>query len=408
MSGDSRYDTLIARLTGWFACLEDLTPDPGIYSGFRKNGDLMAFRHPEGSIDVYGALRGSGVEAVQASIKTWLDQAVWVPRDDCYDIGYMNWPALVTHNLPTDNVSWGYLALGPAYRCLLPYADALTARAQDSYLIEVFDSRTDADWTTARHNDDPSIVVNLARAQHGEGHDLVVGYTWGADDEWFLFHRERDIDLAVTPGFVYHFWLKGDGSGNRFEVKLQNKTGEWYWYTLPLDFSAWRKVEARYDQFADFGDNHGVRLGEITKIEYAVNNQSHQAAVNSELRIGRTWYQDSGAPLRFSSDGFAAFETEQNWLFVEGTGQMAAAYCVAGRMQEWEHYLGELTALLRPAATGDAQGLPNFVTGGVNRPVIESVASSWYIVADHCLNPFDLVGQRSQYLPAIWRSGHME
>ncbi len=403
-TGDVRYDALIGRLTAWFVCLDGLTPAPGIYSGFRKNGDLMDFRHPEGSIDVYGALRGSGVEAVRTAIKLWLDEAVWVPRGDCYDIGYMNWPALVTHNLPTDNVSWGYLALGPAYRCLLPYAEALTARTQDPYLIEVFDSHTDTYWTAARQNDDPSIVVDLARAQHGEGHDLVVQYTWEPDDEWFLFHRERDIDLVVTPGFVYHFWLKGDGSGNRFEVKLQNKTGEWYWYFLRLDFDGWRKVEARYDQFADFGNNGGVRLTEVTKIEYAVNNQSHQAAVNSELRVGRTWYHDSGAPRRYSVDGFAAFEMEQNWLFVEGTGQMAAAYCVAGKTAEWQHTLGELTGLLQPASAGDAQGLPNFLTGSINRPVIESVASSWYIVAAHCLNPFGFAESRDVYLPLILRS----
>ncbi len=403
-TGDSRYDALIGRLTAWFVCLEALTPDPGIYSGFRKNGDLMDFRHPEGSIDVYGALRGSGVEAVRASVKQWLDAAVWVSRGDCYDIGYMNWPAQVTHNLPTDNVSWGYLALGPAYRCLLSYAEGLTARTQDPYLIEVFDSHTDSYWTAARQNDDPAIAVDLARAQHGEGHDLVVQYTWKPDDEWFLFHRERDIDLVVTPGFVYHFWLRGDGSGNRFEVKLQNKTGEWYWYFLPLDFDGWRKVEVRYDQFVDFGNNNGVRLAEVTKIEYAVNNQSHQAAVNSELRIGRTWYQDSGAPRRYGVDGFAAFETEQNWLFVEGTGQMAAAYCVAGKTAEWQHYLGELTGLLQPASAGDAQGLPNFLTGSINRPIIESVASSWYIAAAHCLNPFSFAESRDVYLPLILRS----
>ncbi len=405
---DGRYDALIARLTSWFVCLEARTPHPGIYSGFRKTGDLMAFRHPEGSIDVYGALKGLGAEAVRASIKQWLDQAVWVPRGDCYDIGYMNWPHQTTHNLPTDNVSWGYLALGSTYRCLLPYAEGLIARSQDPYLIEVFDSHTDSYWTAARQNDDPSIIVNLARAQHGEGHDLVVKYTWDSDDEWFVFHRERDVDLAITPGLVYRFWLRGDGSGNRFEVKLQNKTGEWYWYSRSLDFSDWRLVEVRYDQFADFGDNHGVRLAEITKIEYAVNNQSHHEAVDSELRIGRTWYQDSGTPRSYGVDGFAAFETEQNWLFLEGTGQMAAAYCVAGKTAEWQHTLGELTGQLRPASAGDGQGLPNFLTGGVNRPVIESVASSWYIVAARCLNPFDPAGSGDVYLPLLLRSAPME
>ncbi len=86
---------------------------------------------------------------------------------------------------------------------------------------------------------------------------------------------------------------------------------------------------------------------------------------------------------------------------------MAAAYCVAGKTAEWQHTLGELTGQLRPASAGDGQGLPNFLTGGVNRPVIESVASSWYIVAARCLNPFDPAGSQDTYLPLL-RSARME
>ncbi len=60
--------------------------------------------------------------------------------------------------------------------------------------------------------------------------------------------------------------------------------------------------------------------------------------------------------------------------------------------------MGELTSLLQPAGTG--QGLPNFLTGGINRPVTEAVASAWYVLAARCVNPFD--PQRSAYLPAVW------
>jgi hypothetical protein len=396
VTADARYDALIQRLKDWFVCLENLTPESGIYSGFRKNGDLMNFKHPEGSIDVYGALKGLGADAVRNSVKEWLDQNVWVPEGNCFRIGPAN-----QANLPTDNMSWGYLALGTGYECILSHAEALTARTQDRYLIEGFDrvvedrvrgevvNRDEAYWFSDKHSGNPSIEVSLAREQHGQGHDFMVTYSWNSNDAWLRVFRDRDIDLMVTNQFRYFFWLKGDGSGNQFEVKLQNKTAETFFYAFPMDFSEWRRIEIRSDQFRDFGGPHAVRLNRVGLIEFAINNSTRTPVTNRQVRIGRIWYSDAGAGTLFSADGFDAFESEGNWLFVEGTAQMATAYGVAGQMEKWQHYMSELTTLFQPTMNGG--GLPSFLTGGINRPVPESVASSWFIVALRRLNPFDPV-----------------
>ena len=110
---------MIDRLRDWFLCIEALTPDPGIYSGFLKDGELMDFRHAEGSIDVYGALADLDAELARSSIKSWLDEQVWIPREECFERGPDN-----RANLPTDHVSWGFLALGPDYSCILAEADS--------------------------------------------------------------------------------------------------------------------------------------------------------------------------------------------------------------------------------------------------------------------------------------------
>ena len=186
-------------------------------------------------------------------------------------------------------------------------------------------------------------------------------YAWNDQDAWFLLYRTQDIHLAVTPAFRYYFWIKGDGSGNRLEIKLSNVSGETFWATRTLDFVDWRVVSVRYDQFEPFGPP-GAPLGEIGKIEFAVNNASRVATPANDLVVGPIWYQDRGAPVLWPVNGFDAFETEQNWLFVEGTAQMATAYCVAGDAPRYQQTMGELTeatAARRDRPSPRAAQLPN-------------------------------------------------
>jgi hypothetical protein len=163
-----------------------------------------------------------------------------------------------------------------------------------------------------------------------------------------------------------------------------------FWHYLPLNFTGWRHVEVRYDQFLPFDrpvpEIERPPLTEIIGIEFAIN--SVQPAAGNEVRLRQIAYEDPSAPRLSPVDGFAAFQSEQNWLSVEITAQMAAAYCAAGRTDQWTRYMSEQTNLLPSGATGVPAGLPNVLTGGVNRPVPEAVASSWYVIAARCLNPF--------------------
>ncbi len=388
VTGDNRYEPLVLRLKGWLECLKSLTPEPGIYSGFHGDCSIMAFRHAEGSIDVYGSLKDLGVEPVRSSIKQWLDASVWIPRDSCFERGPDN-----AQNLPLDHVSWGYLALGPDYRCILPFAEGLNARHFDPYQIEVFDR--EGAWGTAVGHE--GVQVALSRDRNGEGHDLVGTYSIvpgvPSGRDWFLLYRDAFIDLEVTPGFRFVFQLKGDGSGHQFEVKLYNKRsipGEpdrVYWYHFPLNFTDWRRFKIRHDQFVDFTPNGGQPLSRIAKIEFALNSGG-QPATNSQFRIGEIRYFDMQQPILWGVDGFGAFQSDRGSIFVEGTAQMAAAYCVAGAEREWSYLLRELEQVMEPAFGGAARGLPSFLTGGTNRPVPGPVATSWDILARRCVNPF--------------------
>ena len=278
VTGDQRYNGRITMLVNWFSCLENLTPAPGIYSGFRKDGSLMNWRHAEGSIDVYGALKGLNAEPVRLSVKAWLDDAVW-PSDQhgCFDVGSHN-----RGNLPTDNVSWGALALGPDYRCLLQHAEARTARTQDRYLVETFD-RFDT-WKLDHRDDDQQHVdprqpgaptswagARAARALCLERPGCLVpfvshpGHPIGRDARLPLLFLDQGRRQRQPPG-----------------GQAQQRVGRDLLVLPPLDFVNWRVVSVRYDQFEPFGPA-GAPLGEIGKIEFAVNNASRTATAGNDL-----------------------------------------------------------------------------------------------------------------------------
>lgn len=396
-TNDNQYDALIEQLKGWFICLaEETTPPPGIHGGYTKDG-IKIDKHPEGSIDVYGALSNLGPEAevVRASILQWINQEVWVPNGDCYDVGSAN-----ANNLPLDNVSWAALALGEDYHCLLTLAEERLAISLEDqlYIIDAFDRAVN--WHLAKSDDpDNSISIGLGYERQGDDTDLVVQYSWNPTDEWFLFFREESINLKVTDQFNYFVRLQGDGSGNQFEVKLYNERSPQgneaiFWYTLPLNFTDERMFEIPYSEFRNFANPDNIPLSHITKIEFAINNTSDTTATDRTIRIGEIWYTDPGQP-RFPVSGFSAFETEKNWLFVEGAGQMAAAYCVAGQPDKWRYYIDELNKMVWGAFDGTVLGLPTFITGGVNEPTPEVAATAWYSVAYRGLNPFE--PQNSQF-----------
>ena len=78
------------------------------------------------------------LKGTRDSFLDWLGQQVWVPRtaptQTCVDPGQT-----IKSNVPTDVIAWGSLLLTTGHRCILSYAERLTARRQDRYMIEKFD-----------------------------------------------------------------------------------------------------------------------------------------------------------------------------------------------------------------------------------------------------------------------------
>jgi hypothetical protein len=382
--GDHRYDALIERIENWFVCLDQLTPEPGLPAGYDKNGNLL-LSHAEGSIDVYGSLNGStreDVKRVQASVKTWLDENVWVPNGSCFERGPDN-----QANLPLDHVAWGVLALPSEYRCLLRHAEALNYRCTDRYTIEMFDREPLQYWNAPA----TGVSVTVRAEAHGEGHDLAVDYqVTDPDHDFLLMERDRDIDFEATPGFVFAFWLKGDGQGRSFDVKLRNKgTSEVYWKPFSVDFEGWKRIEVPYEQFSLFSPGPGavLPLGRVDKIQFGLNT-NHQTVAGS-YSLGRIEYANHAKPFRYPVGGFSSFQSERNWLFLEGTAATAIAYCSSGDAASWRRHVNTLGGLTRRAeADPTAWGLPSWFTGGAERPEPNALGTAWLLMAMNCVDPF--------------------
>ena len=391
-TGDSSFRQLRDQLSSWLVCLAEGTPEPGIYSGYRKDGSPMEFRHPEGSIDVYGALADLNAEAVRASIKTWLETEVWVPGEPCFEIGPANGPPGQT-NLPTDNVSWGILAFGGDYGCLTAHAEGRTARTLSPYVLDSFDREVlarpggEGRWQT-EVSDPQTVSLSVDRQRHGAGHDLTLTYSFGPD-QWFRLFRDQDIDLAISEEFRYYFRLLGNGSGNRFEVKFRNAEQRSFIYDFDIDFVGWQTVEVRHDQLRDFDPNNPSPspLSRIASIEFAVNAAGN-AASQLSLQLGEIRYRDSGTPLLEPLDGFTGFEAEDGRIWLEGTAQMAVAYWVSGKPDRWHYYLSQLTKTAIAPQSAKGIGLPNGIAGGDREWQPEAVASAWFVLALNRVNPF--------------------
>ncbi len=92
-------------------------------------------------------------------------------------------------------------------------------------------------------------------------------------------------------------------------------------------------------------------------------------------------------------------DEDKDAVFMEGTGQMALAFAIAGLQIETDYYLTEMEKLLTPSANYDnAHGFPyasNPGTGFGNTPLwtgadtnIAISSGAWYVFATYGFNPF--------------------
>jgi hypothetical protein len=399
VTNNSSYDELIQRLLDWHICLRNHTPDEGIYAGFTKDGDFIRDRrdfpptkHPEGSIDAYGALGGMGnnAEQIRSSIKIWLTDTVWITRTPnvCFKRGILN-----EFDLPLDHVSWGYLALSNEYECILSYAESLHARTlalDDRHFI---DTSPESPWQI---NPNGGCTATLSQEPYENHYTLKVTYSCPfdlLDNKWFRVYRS-DIHPTVTDGFGYSFWIKGNEHGHILEAKIKNTTDETYGHSFTMTGTAWtnwKKINLPYYDLEHWwGGSNNNPLYTIQEFDFAVKN-TNSPITTGELWIGSIWYRDQGV-IPLPVDGFVDFESnaEKNSLWLQGTGHMATAYYVSGQTEKWKHYLDELTKVLQPAISGQGLGIPNKIGTDWDSqlPVPETEASAWYIIASQGLNPF--------------------
>jgi hypothetical protein len=379
-TGDIRYAAFVERIEGWLACLATLPPDPGLPAGYEKDGTLLP-AHAEGSIDVIGSLNGSSRLELQADVKAWLDGEVWVPGSgSCFERGPDN-----RLNLPLDHVSWGVLALSPEYGCLLRHAEALNERGADRHVIELFDHEPLQYWISPPTGAQVAVTTRV----HGQGRDLAVTYQMAAHN-FLLLERDREVDFVAGPGFSFGFELQGDGSGRLFDVKLRNRgTNEVYWYQFPLDFNGWQRIQVPYEKFTLFGTPPPPvkPLGRVDKIQFGLGTGDQPAA--GTFALGRIEYSSTRSPQRPSVVGFSSFQSERNWLFLEGTAAMATAYCVSGEGPAWARHLATLHTLARRArGNSHAWGLPSWFSGGWLRPEPNALGTAWILMAASCVDPF--------------------
>lgn len=384
------YNTLAGRLVGWIRKIWENTEGGGIYGGFDKDGNFIS-QHAEGSIDVYGALRGHDAEDIRQSIKNWLDANVWIPDGGCYARGLQN-----EFDLPTDHVSWGYTALLHAdddYACIIDDAIVSNQRIYNPFLLESFDHDPGAYWNHEENTywmldtSHDTVQVGLERINNGNGYDLSVVYTC-SPDQWFRLYRHQDINLAISDDFRYSFLVKGDGSNCRLEVKLQDVSNKAYCYNFNLDFTDWRLLEIPYNQLIPFDPENTDSLTQIGQIEFALNNSTGADISDNNFILGNIYYTDSTAAFQLPVSGFSAFQWERNRIFIEGTCQMLSAFSAAGRTGDWQNTMAEVNTLFIPPVSGIGLGLPGSLYAGNSNPWPESVATAWYIIGAECLNPF--------------------
>ena len=398
---DDHINQLIAQMRSWFLCLGAQTValgETGIHAGYCGDGrlkgpDQKCYGDPDwtlemdagGSIDVYGALRYSApsddnIQKLQENIKTWIDGHVWLPAGSCFDRGRDDSAAL-----PAELVAWGMMSLAPddsSYNCLMEDYAGLFRRSLSKSVIADFEDDFVDDWTFV-----PLDFASLT-AENGQAR---VDWDWGErpiSQEWFLFNR--NICLPVSNQFDYclDFSTTVD-EAQWFEVKFNPAAGaDAGQYIYPfLDMSLLGgELCVSYDDLVGLGgDSPGENGAFLGGIEFAVNADVAEIAAPSS---GAIWLDD----IRYEDDapveGFSDLENEADRIGVSITAAMATAYCLTGEKENYMHYLEQLDGW-RLEATTRGQGLPPELTPKSSLDCIASVeATSWYIIAKHCFNPF--------------------
>lgn len=118
----------------------------------------------------------------------------------------------------------------------------------------------------------PGMELNLSRVDTPHGPGMRFDYDFQISGNFALIHQ--NCDLPVSGNFELSFWLKADSPDNNLEIKLEDVTGNTYWYRR--DSYRWPKewthivLRKRLITFA-WGPKSSAELSQLKSIEFVVS-----------------------------------------------------------------------------------------------------------------------------------------
>jgi hypothetical protein len=124
-------------------------------------------------------------------------------------------------------------------------------------------------WTSKA----PGMDLRLSRVDTPHGQALSFDYDYREAGNFALVHQECDV--PVDGNFELSFWVKADTPDNNLELKLEDVTGNTYWYRR--DSYKWPKewthivLRKRLISFA-WGPRSSAELSELKSVEFVVSS----------------------------------------------------------------------------------------------------------------------------------------
>lgn len=124
-------------------------------------------------------------------------------------------------------------------------------------------------WTTKA----PGMELKLSSIETPHGKGMRFDYDYQVSGNFALVHQ--DCDVPVQGNFALSFWLKAETPDNNIEIKLEDVTGNTYWYARkPYHWpTEWTHVVLRKRQipFA-WGPKSSTELSELKSLEFVVSS----------------------------------------------------------------------------------------------------------------------------------------
>jgi len=119
----------------------------------------------------------------------------------------------------------------------------------------------------------PGMDLKLSTVETPHGPAMSFDYDYRDAGNFALVHQECEV--PVNGNFVLSFWLKADSPDNNLELKLEDVTGNTYWYRRDSYHwpKEWTHLELRKRQIVfAWGPKSSAELTELKSIEFVVSS----------------------------------------------------------------------------------------------------------------------------------------